>query len=57
MLQVMTMSGGAPPATAAAICSILIEPLIPRTWISGCAAFQASMIFSIALTSPSPDQQ
>jgi hypothetical protein len=53
----MTMSGGAPPATAAAISSVLMLPLMPLTWISGCWSFQAWITFSMALTSPSPPQQ
>ena len=55
--HMITMSGGAPPATAAAISSVLMLPLMPLTWISGWAEFQAWMTFSIALTSPSPPQQ
>ena len=53
----ITMSGGAPPATAAAISSVWMLPLTPLTWIDGLAAFQAWITFSIALTSPSPPQQ
>ena len=35
LLQAMTMSGGAPPATEAAISSTLMLPLMPRTWMPG----------------------
>ena len=38
--HMITMSGGAPPATAAAISSVLMLPLMPLTWMSGFAAFQ-----------------
>ena len=55
--HMITMSGGAPPATAAAISSVWMLPLTPLTWIDGLAAFQAWITFSIALTSPSPPQQ
>ena len=55
--HMITMSGGAPPATAAAISSVWMLPLMPLTWMSGFLSFQAWITFSIALTSPSPPQQ
>src|SRR5512143_2631358 len=55
--HMMTMSGGAPPATAAAISSVWMSPLMPLIWIDGFWAFQAWITFSMALTSSSPPQQ